>query len=319
MTTTTTTSLTDRYIDAILRRVPSHQRPDIERELRTSIADAVDDRLEAGAEPGEAEVAVLTDLGDPARLAAGYADRPLQLIGPAHFLDYTRLLGILLVTVVPTVAAVVGLLRALDGDSASAIAGDAIGSALTAGFHVAFWTTLVFAVLERVPSLKPLPIPKWTPAALPEPVGRRSRYAELIAGTVAMVLFTTLILISPVLRLQTDAEGDPIGALDPWLWDTGLIYVFVGLLVIALAFNFLMYYYARPGVPVVIGRAVADIATSLTFIWFAANDHVLNPAFVEAVGWSSDVPRWINGGIVAVCIASLLSTVITAVRDYRQR
>jgi hypothetical protein len=318
MTTTTTTSLTDRYIDAILRRVPSHQRPDIERELRASIADAVDDRLEAGAEPGEAEVAVLTDLGDPARLAAGYADRPLHLIGPAHFLDYTRLLGILLVTVVPTVAAVVGLLRAVDGDSASAIAGDAIGSALTAGFHVAFWTTLVFAVLERVPSLKPLPIPKWTPAALPEPVGRRSRYAELIAGTVAMVLFTSLILVSPVLRLQTDADGDPIGAIDPWLWDTGLIYVFVGLLVIALAFNFATYY-ARPSVPVAVGRAVADIATGLTLIWFAANDHVLNPAFVEAADWPSDVAKWTNGAIVATCIASLLSTLITAVRDYRQR
>lgn len=318
MTTTTTTSPTDRYIDAILRRVPGRQRPDIERELRTSIADAVDDRLEAGAEPAEAEVAVLTDLGDPARLAASYTDRPLHLIGPAHFLDYTRLLGALLITVVPTVAAVVGLLRALDGDGASAVAGDAIGAALTAGFHVAFWTTLVFAILERVPTLKPLPIPKWTPAALPEPVGRRTRYAELIAGTVAMVLFTSLILISPVLRLQTDADGDPIGALDPWLWDTGLIYVFVGLLVIALAFNFATYY-ARPSVPVAVGRAATDIATSLTFIWFAANDHVVNPAFVEAVGWSSDVPRWINGGIVAVCIASLLSTLITAVRDYRQR
>jgi hypothetical protein len=318
MTTTTTTTLTDRYIDAILRRVPSRQRPDIERELRASIADAVDDRLQAGADPAEAEAAVLTDLGDPARLAASYADRPLHLIGPAHFLDYTRLLGTLLITVVPIVATVVGLLRALDGDSASAIAGDAIGSALTAGFHVAFWTTLVFAILERVPSLKPLPIPKWTPAALPEPVGRRSRYAELIAGTVAMVLFTTFILISPVLRIQTDADGDPIGAIDPWLWDTGLIYVFVGLLIVSLGFNFATYY-ARPSVPVVVGRAISDIATGLTLIWFAANDHVLNPAFVEAAGWPSDVPKWTNGAIVAACIASLLSTVITAVRDYRQR
>jgi hypothetical protein len=319
MTTTTTTTLTDRYIDAILRRVPSRQRPDIERELRTSIADAVDDRLEAGVEPAEAEVAVLTDLGDPARLAAGYADRPLHLIGPAHFLDYTRLLGVLLITVVPTVAAVVGLLRAVDGDSASAIAGDAIGSALTAGFHVAFWTTLAFAALERFPALKPLPIPKWTPAALPEPVSRRSRYAEMIAGTVAMVVFTALILISPALRIKTDAAGDPIGVLDPWLWDTGLIYVFVGLLVVALGFNFATYYYARPSVPIAVGRAIADIATGLTLIWFAANDHVLNPAFVEAAGWSPDVAKWTNGAIVATCVASLLSTVVTAVREYRQR
>ena len=43
MTTPTTTpaTLTDRYIEAVLRRLPFHQRPDIERELRASIADAI--------------------------------------------------------------------------------------------------------------------------------------------------------------------------------------------------------------------------------------------------------------------------------------
>ncbi|MFD0597537.1 permease prefix domain 1-containing protein [Catellatospora coxensis] len=70
------TTLTDRYVDATLRRLPGRQRADIEKELRTAIADAVDDRVEAGDEPAAAEIEVLTGLGDPARLAAGYADRP---------------------------------------------------------------------------------------------------------------------------------------------------------------------------------------------------------------------------------------------------
>src|SRR5882672_5085367 len=110
---TTTTSLTDRYVDATLRRLPGRQRPDIEKELRASIADAVDDRLVAGSDPAEAERAVLTELGDPARLASGYADRPLQLIGPALYLDYTRLLGALLATVVPAVAMAIAIVRTL--------------------------------------------------------------------------------------------------------------------------------------------------------------------------------------------------------------
>ena len=74
------TTLTDRYVDAALRRLPADKRPDIDKELRASIADAVDDRVGAGTDPAQAEVAVLTDLGDPARLAAGYADQPLHLI-----------------------------------------------------------------------------------------------------------------------------------------------------------------------------------------------------------------------------------------------
>ena len=50
MTTATGNTLTDRYVAATLRTVPEKQRPDIEKELRASIADAIDDRLEAGAE-----------------------------------------------------------------------------------------------------------------------------------------------------------------------------------------------------------------------------------------------------------------------------
>ncbi|MFC0528778.1 permease prefix domain 1-containing protein [Phytohabitans kaempferiae] len=315
--TATTTTLTDRYIEAILSRVPSRQRPDIERELRTSIADAVDDRLEAGADPAEAEAAVLTDLGDPARLAAGYADRPLQLIGPGVYLEYTRLLRALLVTVVPAVAAIVGLVQALDGGDASAVAGEAIGAALTAGLHVAFWTTLLFAAIERFPTPRALPVQKWTPEALPEQPSRRTRYAELIIETVATVLFSTLILISPRVSTEHDAAGDPIGFLDPWLWDTGVVYVFIGLLIASLGLSFTKYY-ARQTVPLVVGRALADIATALTLIWIAANDHLLNPAFVEAAGWSA-ADRWTNGIIIAISIGTLLHAVFGGISAIRRR
>jgi hypothetical protein len=73
--------MTTNHPDRSVRRgdpcaaCPRDRRSDIERELRASIADAVDGRIDAGGEPADAEVAVLTELGDPARLAAGYADR----------------------------------------------------------------------------------------------------------------------------------------------------------------------------------------------------------------------------------------------------
>ncbi|MFC7484261.1 permease prefix domain 1-containing protein [Luedemannella flava] len=69
----TTPTLTDRYVDATLRRLPERQRADIERELRASIEDAVEARVDGGEDPADAERAVLTGLGDPARLAAGYS------------------------------------------------------------------------------------------------------------------------------------------------------------------------------------------------------------------------------------------------------
>src|SRR4051794_38396607 len=103
MTATTANTLTDRYVAATLRSVPEKQRPELDKELRASIADAIDDRIEAGSKPEAAEREVLIELGDPIRLAAGYADRPLYLIGPALFPDYTRLLKLLVGIVVPIV------------------------------------------------------------------------------------------------------------------------------------------------------------------------------------------------------------------------
>jgi hypothetical protein len=47
------------------------------------IADALDARVAAGEDWDAAEVVLLTELGDPARLAAGLTDWPLYLIDPA--------------------------------------------------------------------------------------------------------------------------------------------------------------------------------------------------------------------------------------------
>ena len=40
-----TTTLTDRYIWAVQRSLPEHQRDDIDRELRGTIADTVDAKI----------------------------------------------------------------------------------------------------------------------------------------------------------------------------------------------------------------------------------------------------------------------------------
>ena len=79
-----TSSLTDRYVSATVRSLDDEQRAEVERELRTTIEDMIDGRLQAGAPSRpDAEREVLVELGDPVRLAAGYSGRPLYLIGQA--------------------------------------------------------------------------------------------------------------------------------------------------------------------------------------------------------------------------------------------
>jgi hypothetical protein len=311
------TTLSDRYVEATLRRLPARQRTDIERELRAAIADAVDDRLAAGGDAGEAEAAALTELGDPARLAAGYADRPLQLVGPALYLDYVRLLTTLLATVVPAVAAIVGLLRGLQEAGFGTVVGDTLAAAFTTAVHIALWTTVVFAAIERIPALRRLPGRAWTPAALPEPPSRRMRWAELVSESVAMVLVSTLVLLSPVVSTETDAAGEPIGLFSPWLWETGYVYVFIGLAVAALGFSFARYY-ARPSLPVTLAGALVNVAASVAMLWVVLTDRLLNPAFAAAAGWPGSATRWLGVVLIVVAVTSVLHTLAEALRQSRR-
>ena len=114
---TATSSPTDRYVAATLRSLPERQRQDIEAELRTLIADAIDDRREAGTDADSAEREVLTELGAPARLAASYSDRSLYLIGPEFYLDYVRVLKLLLSTLVPLWFVIFALVTFADGSA----------------------------------------------------------------------------------------------------------------------------------------------------------------------------------------------------------
>ena len=70
------TQPTEQYLAAALRGIPEKKRADVERELRSSIADAVEDRVANGEDRDAAEKAVLEGLGDPARLAAGMTGTP---------------------------------------------------------------------------------------------------------------------------------------------------------------------------------------------------------------------------------------------------
>lgn len=301
-------SLTDRYIDAVLRRLPNKQRAEIERELRASIADAMED---------QSETEVLTELGDPAKLAAGYADRPLQLIGPRFYLDYTRVLSALLATIVPAVAAITGLIRALDAAPVGQIITGTLGAAFTTALHVVFWTTLAFAAIERLPDLQRELSKPWQLSDLPEPPSRKAKFAELVALTVVTVLTASLILLSPRLSWETDANGQPIGVLSPWLWETGMVYVFVAVASTGLLVAFARYY-LKWTVPLTIVAALVDMAAPLLLIWLTVTDHVLNPAFVEAAGLSDGTVRVINIVLILTAIGTILSSVIEAFKRVRR-
>lgn len=289
-----TATLTDRYVAATLRRLPARQRPDIETELRALIADAVEGREEAGLALADAEVQALTELGDPVRLAASYADRPLHLIGPALFVDYTRLLIVALSTVVPLVLVIVGIVAVQGGSDIGAAARDALLAALAATVLIAFWSTALFAGIERLPSLRAKRSQQWNPlarAALPD---KGLDAATLIGGTsVAMVIAAVLVVLQTVGPV-TDASGSVVGVIEPGLWNSGVL-LLAGFFMVASIGAAFAGHYVGWGIPQAVASAALSVLFSVPVIVLALTGALLNEQFYALTGWpeGTTVVSWI--------------------------
>jgi hypothetical protein len=300
------TSLTDRYVHVTVRNLDEGQRHDVEQELRGTIEDMVDARLDAGAAASrdDAERAVLVELGDPMRLAAEYTGRPLHLIGPAIYPEWRRLVTLLLWTVVPVVTVINLVLRLFVDDLASEGVGAAFASSaglgLQVALHVVFWTTLVYALVERSQPGKA--VITWDPDQLPEDDGRSVGIGETVSSVV-MLLLVGLALIWQQTNSPLEVDGESVPVLDPALWSGWipfLLGVVVAQIVVALAvFRARRWTWGLAGI-----AAALDVAASAAVLWLLFTGRLLNPAFVDAMvanGWTSverDLTLGLTLGIV---------------------
>lgn len=213
-----TATLTDRYITATVKSLPPQLQSEVRDELQASIADAIDARTEQGDALENAERDVLTDLGDPGVLAAGYADRPLHLIGPKYYLTWWRLLK-LLIAIVPACAfGGVAIAQAIDGATVGGIIGESIAVTLSVVVHIAFWTTLVFVILERTGADTGA---KWSVDQLPEESHPGTGRSDLIGSLVMLAIFAAVLLWDQFRGFVPTADA-PLPMLNPALWPWGI-------------------------------------------------------------------------------------------------
>lgn len=299
-----TATLTDRYIDAVVRSIPERQRADVARELEASIADQLDARRDAGESAADAERDVLTALGDPDRLAAGYADRPLHLIGPRYYLDWKRLL-VLLLWIVPACAAVgVAIAKLLEGASVGGVIGGVISVVLSVIVHVSFWVTLVFFILERTGHETVDPSP-WTPDRLPERRETGARLSDLVASIVFLGLLGAA-LVGDLFHGWVYLEGRWMSFLNPALWPTGAI-VLLALLGVEVVLAVLVFRRGRWTMPLAIANAVLAAVSASVLLWLLNAGLLVNPALVQIgldSGASADLPQ-VVAAIVGVTIVGV--------------
>ncbi|MFF9869904.1 HAAS signaling domain-containing protein [Streptomyces sp. NPDC013953] len=279
-------TLADRYVDEVVRHIPAGQRDDVAAELRATIADTVEARGTVGQEA--AERAVLTELGDPLRLAARYADRPLALIGPAFYPAYKRLLVLLLSTALPVVMAVTMGLDVLDGKGLGEVIGSGVETALTVGAQMIAWLTVVFAVAERSGKRVEAVGREWTPDDLPERRAPQRRCTAAYAGVAWHALLLALVVWQHTAKPYRTSGGERLEVLHPGLWSGWMWPVLAGLtgLVVLGVIRAMHPWTLR----LAAWSAAVEALFALPLAWILHRQEFFNPALLESVNGSWQTP-----------------------------
>jgi hypothetical protein len=298
------TNLTERYLEAALRSIPEAKRGDVDRELRSSIADAVEERVGAGEDRRAAERAVLEGLGDPYVLASAYTGRPNFLIGPELFPLYRMFVQRGLATVVPIVGFI--LLAVTYADTGDL--GDAIGAGISAAINVAiqigFWTTLTFIFLERADTARQARTElveksgRWTVERLPEQTPGRMTTTETVSEVI-----TALITIGGLLWVRSISVPGGSGAEIPLLAPDPTLFwypVWIGVLLAQAVLHVIVFTVGRWTMPLAIGFTALQLSFALPAVYLALKGMLINPAFAAEIGWP---PLAQGDGVVMLSVA----------------
>lgn len=173
--------LVDRYVAEVGRRLPLVKgRADIEKELRSTLEDMLEDRAEKAGRPADEamEIELLKEYGAPDKVAATYNPHP-YLIGPRMFPFFMMVLKIVLTVITIVLLVTTGIkiatLSPMAGPEFAKAIGEGLVGILSAAIAAFGNIVLVFAILERFVPVSEFEMDEekeWDPASLmkePEP------------------------------------------------------------------------------------------------------------------------------------------------------
>jgi hypothetical protein len=302
---------TERYLAAVLRSIPEPKRADVERELRSSIDDAIEERVAAGEDRSAAERGVLEGLGDPAQLAGAYTGRPTYLVGPELFPLYRKFVPRVIAVALPVAAIVHMALKLLGGGELNDAIAAGIAGAIDVGIQIAFWATVTFVFLEWAGPARQARAEivaasgRWTLERLPKVATGRITVGEA-AGEIVTVLITLGILLF-MARLSTiAASGAEVPLLAPAFTTVWLPILFAAT-VLRGAVHLKAYATGRWTRWLTVYHGVLQAAFGILVVTLALSGWILNPAFADAVGW----PGLADGrgpAMLAIAVGTTLAT-----------
>ena len=313
------TTLTDRYVYDVTRRLPEKSRPDVEKELRANIADMLPEN--AAQEDIER---VLTSLGDPAKLSEQYRARPRFLISPAVFDDYLTVLKL----VIPVLAVVMMVLRLFGtltgapvgvdyGQVFAAVIADVFGSlfaAITNGF---LWVTLSFGLVEYFNGMKGKKA--WSLKDLPDIPPQNAVKISRVETIIGMVFSAVFLVVMTRYQHLIAWYGYGLSGIGIPLFSSLAVSRYVPYLVALTIGSWVIaavkLYYGRWNVVTALLHGVNGIAWAAATILFLRSPDTFNPAFIERMAEALKLDlalmnEYWQRGILIFSIIAILGTAL---------
>lgn len=274
--------LIERYVYAVTKHLAKDQREDVANELRTMIEDMATEKTNGKRLSPAVVESVLQELGNPETLAAKYTQTKQYLIGPKWFDVYFPLLKKLLYIVPPIVAIVISVINIfIENVSPVPAIINGVGGGVVAAIQIAFWTTLTFAVMERL-GANPDEMhtqSAWTPKDLPElPQKRQISRIDAIAGMVMITIGGIWIGLAPTISMQWWQIDKPL--LNPELWSFW-VPVFLGLSLLLLAQELMKLKIGNWVLPLVISNIILNILIATSIVTLITTQQVINPSLID--------------------------------------
>lgn len=203
-------NLIDKYVAEVGKHLPLLKgREDIEKELKSTLEDMLEDRAEQAGRPRDEalELELLKEYGSPQKVASTYNPHPF-LIGPRLFPFFLMVLKIVITVVVTVLLGLAGI-RAVTatpmmGAEFIRVIGQGFSEALSAAVAAFGNVVLVFAILERVLPEKEIgdfsDEKDWDPASLakePDPaaIKRFDLVAEIVFTFIGLAILNGIFYI----------------------------------------------------------------------------------------------------------------------------
>jgi hypothetical protein len=330
--------LIEIYIQEVTRRLPEKSREDIALELRSTIEDMLPDDYRE-----EDVKEALESLGNPAKLAYGYMDRPMHLIGPRYFDTYVSLLKMILpiAATISLIAVMAKFFIGYDGEEAIMnivfdIIGFGISSIIEVAIQTFFWLTIVFAIIERVDQSKgnePVThgMEKWTADELKSvtyiPKKKAITKVEVFGGLFWTAIWGTVYFYADHLVGVYEGGNQELNFVIPALnQDVLLQYWPIVLAIIGLEVGVSIYKLVKKQWTkgLAIYNSVLQVVASAVFVLIITNPNLLKNEFTVYMSNLFSITEvkfetWLMAGAIIIFIVSAVMSIIDGIRRARAR